>query len=196
MPTHATPNAITTVDADGHLLEPRNTWIDYIEPNLRDRAIRIEKDADGVECLLVDGRSHQALRGRLGALGGIEMDSTDLMTIGSRSYEDGCPAGGYDPAANSLAEGRIRIIVIAGRCLMGQACGGGDLWDMACDHGNEIVNRTNMPIPGQATPTPPLRVEMRLAGTKSWRPSTSGRPGDAAPLPTCRRRRGPGSSGT
>ncbi|MEE2663354.1 MAG: hypothetical protein VX681_04495, partial [Myxococcota bacterium] len=82
MPTDATPNPIITVDADGHLLEPRNTWIDYIEPNLRDRAIRIEKDAEGVECLLVDGRSHQALRGRLGALGGIEMDSTDLMTIG------------------------------------------------------------------------------------------------------------------
>lgn len=99
MPTDATPNPIITVDADGHLLEPRNTWIDYIEPNLRDRAIRIEKDAEGVECLLVDGRSHQALRGRLGALGGIEMDSTDLMTIGSRSYEDGCPPGGYDPAA-------------------------------------------------------------------------------------------------
>ena len=99
MPNEAVSNPITTVDADGHLLEPRNTWIDYIEPNLRDRAIRIEKDAEGIECLLVDGRSHPALRGRLGALGGIEMDSTDLMTIGSRSYEDGCPLGGYDPAA-------------------------------------------------------------------------------------------------
>ncbi len=92
-------SGLITVDADGHVLEPRNTWIDYIEPKLRDRAIRIEEDDEGVEVLLVDGRSHPALRGRLGALGGIEMDSEALLTVGQRSYEDGCPPGGYDPAA-------------------------------------------------------------------------------------------------
>ena len=27
------------------------------------------------------------------------MDSADLMTVGQRSYEDGCPPGGYDPQA-------------------------------------------------------------------------------------------------
>jgi len=69
-----------TVDADGHVLEPRDTW-------------------QGVECLLVENKVHPALRGTLGALGGIEMDAKDLMTIGQRSYEDGCPKGGYDPAA-------------------------------------------------------------------------------------------------
>src|SRR5262245_44777283 len=88
-----------TVDADGHVLEPRDTWQKYLEPNLRADAIRIEKDAAGVEVLLVENKVHQALRGRLGALGGIGMDSTDLMTMGQRSYEDGCPKGGYDPAA-------------------------------------------------------------------------------------------------
>ncbi len=88
-----------TVDADGHVLEPRDVWQTYLEPNLRERAIRIEKDAEGVEVLLVDGEPHMALRGRLGALGGIGMDSEDLMTVGKRSYEDGCPPGGYDPSA-------------------------------------------------------------------------------------------------
>ncbi len=88
-----------TVDADGHVLEPRDTWQKYMEPGLRDRAIRIENDAAGVEVLLVDDQPHAALRGRLGALGGIGMDSEDLMTVGQRSYEDGCPPGGYDPAA-------------------------------------------------------------------------------------------------
>jgi len=88
-----------TVDADGHVLEPRDTWQRYIEPNLRDRAIRIEKDDEGVEVLLVEDRPHLALRGRLGALGGIGMDSEDLMTVGQRSYEDGCPPGGYEPSA-------------------------------------------------------------------------------------------------
>jgi hypothetical protein len=33
-----------TVDADGHVLEPRDTWQKYLEPQLRDRAIRIVED--------------------------------------------------------------------------------------------------------------------------------------------------------
>ena len=37
-----------TVDADGHVLEPRDVWQKYMEPGLRDRAIRIESDDDGV----------------------------------------------------------------------------------------------------------------------------------------------------
>lgn len=90
---------IVTVDADGHVLEPRDTWIRYIEPTLRDRAIRIEKDGHGIETLLIDGNPHRGLYGRLGALGGIGMEAKDLMTAGARSYEDGCPPGGYDPAA-------------------------------------------------------------------------------------------------
>jgi predicted TIM-barrel fold metal-dependent hydrolase len=88
-----------TVDADGHVLEPRDTWQKYLEPKHRADAIRIEKDAEGVEVLLVENKVHPALRGTLGALGGIEMDAADLMTVGQRSYEDGCPPGGYDPAA-------------------------------------------------------------------------------------------------
>jgi predicted TIM-barrel fold metal-dependent hydrolase len=88
-----------TVDADGHVLEPRDTWQRYLEPEFRGDAIRIEKDAEGVEVLLVENKVHPALRGTLGSLGGIAMDSTDLMTVGKRSYEDGCPPGGYDPAA-------------------------------------------------------------------------------------------------
>ena len=101
MSTDRTANNVVTVDADGHVLEPRDVWQRYLEPNLRERAIRIERDADGVECLLVDGRSHSQLRGRLGALGGIGMDSDDLMTVGQRSYEDGCPDGRLRSAARA-----------------------------------------------------------------------------------------------
>lgn len=104
MTTDAAQSRVVTVDADGHVLEPRDTWQRYLEPHLRERAIRIARDDDGVEVLLVDGRSHLGLRGRLGALGGIGMDSTDLMTVGQRSYEDGCPPGGYDAAA------RLRVM--------------------------------------------------------------------------------------
>ena len=87
-------NRFLTVDADGHVLEPRDTWQKYLEPKYRADAIRIEKDDHGVECLLIENKVHPALRGTLGALGGIEMEAKDLMTIGSRSYEDGCPPGG------------------------------------------------------------------------------------------------------
>ena len=114
METNSTSPKVVTVDADGHVLEPRDTWQRYLEPSLRDRAIRIEKDSHGVEVLLVDGRSHLGLRGRLGALGGIGMDSTDLMSVGQRSYEDGCPPGGYDPQARLrvMDEERIDIVLL------------------------------------------------------------------------------------
>jgi predicted TIM-barrel fold metal-dependent hydrolase len=98
-----------TVDADGHVLEPRDTWQKYIDPQYRADAIRIEKDAEGIEVLLVENKPHPALRGTLGALGGIEMDSTPLMTPGARSYEDGCPLGGYDPAARLAVMDQERI---------------------------------------------------------------------------------------
>ena len=112
MSTDRSANNVVTVDADGHVLEPRDTWLKYLEPKLRERAIRIERDADGVECLLVDGRSHSQLRGRLGALGGIGMDSEDLMTVGERSYEDGCPKGGYDPSARLAVMDGEKIDVV------------------------------------------------------------------------------------
>jgi predicted TIM-barrel fold metal-dependent hydrolase len=111
MNTPPTSDHVLTVDADGHVLEPRDVWLRYMEPELRDRAIRIERDAEGVEVLLVDGRPHLALRGRLGALGGIGMDAADLMTVGQRSYEDGCPPGGYDPVVRLTVMDQERIDV-------------------------------------------------------------------------------------
>jgi predicted TIM-barrel fold metal-dependent hydrolase len=90
---------VLTVDADGHILEPRNTWLEYIAPQYRARAIQIGHDANGQEALLIDGKSLQAVRGRLASLGGIEMDPAQLLAAGLLTYEDGCPPGGYDPKA-------------------------------------------------------------------------------------------------
>ena len=94
-----------SVDADGHVLEPRGTWIDYIDPAFRDRAIRIVDDDRGDEVLLVDGQPLESMRNGLAGLGGIELDPSEAIdrTKGLR-YEDGCPAGGYDPAA------RLRVM--------------------------------------------------------------------------------------
>jgi predicted TIM-barrel fold metal-dependent hydrolase len=90
-----------TVDADGHVLEPRDTWIDYIDPAFRERAIRITTDDRGDEVLLVDGRPLEAMRNGLAGLGGINLDPADALdrATGRLRYEDGCPAGGYDPSA-------------------------------------------------------------------------------------------------
>jgi predicted TIM-barrel fold metal-dependent hydrolase len=103
-----------TVDADGHVLEPRDTWQKYLEPNLRGDAIRIEKDEAGLEVLIVENKIHPSLRGTLGGLGGIAMDSTELMTPGKRSYEEGCPPGGYDPAArlSVMDDEKIDIVLL------------------------------------------------------------------------------------
>jgi predicted TIM-barrel fold metal-dependent hydrolase len=96
---------VLTVDADGHVLEPRDTWIDYIDPAFRDRAIRIAEDEKGLEVLLVDGKPLKSVRGSLAALGGIELDPAEALSPRSGlRYEDGCPPGGYDPAA------RLRVM--------------------------------------------------------------------------------------
>src|SRR3954452_908295 len=96
---------VLTVDADGHVLEPRNTWVEYLEPEFRDRAIRMVDDDDGNEVLLIDGKRLESMRGRLASLGGIELDPAEALSLGKElRYEDGCPAGGYDPAA------RLRVM--------------------------------------------------------------------------------------
>jgi predicted TIM-barrel fold metal-dependent hydrolase len=37
------------IDADGHIVEPRSFWNDYVEPQYRDRLPRITKDANGID---------------------------------------------------------------------------------------------------------------------------------------------------
>jgi predicted TIM-barrel fold metal-dependent hydrolase len=45
------------IDADGHLFEPRNTWVDYCDPKDREVALRIEDDELGYAWLTVRGQS-------------------------------------------------------------------------------------------------------------------------------------------
>src|SRR3989454_11602514 len=53
----------SVVDADGHVLEPADTWLKYLDPQYRDRAIRIDRDEHGYEVLLIDGQPLKTLRG-------------------------------------------------------------------------------------------------------------------------------------
>ncbi len=88
------------IDADGHVLEPADTWQNYIDPKFRDRAIRIELDADGRERLLFDNKPFEFLKGNLGGLGGIDLEKGGLgLQTRDYTYAEGSPPGGYDPAA-------------------------------------------------------------------------------------------------
>jgi len=87
------------VDADGHLLEPPDLWLKYIEPQYRDRAIRIDHDEKGWEVLLFDNKVAEVVRGTLGALGGVGMNPDEFFIPGNKTYMDGCPPGSYEPKA-------------------------------------------------------------------------------------------------
>src|SRR5258708_33271306 len=89
------------VDADGHVMEPEEVWVRFLEPQWRDRAIRIETDDEGMHNRLIDGKSHGLVRGIMGIIGGVGMqdDIEALLAPGMRTYQDGLVPGGYDPAA-------------------------------------------------------------------------------------------------
>ena len=99
----STLREMLTVDADGHVMEPADLWLRYLEPEFRDLALQIQVDADGLESLYVEGKPMRLFHGTLGSLGGIEATDTEgkqaLQTPGARTYADGCPPGGYDPRA-------------------------------------------------------------------------------------------------
>ena len=80
MPTrHLKPK---TVDADGHVLEPRDTWLKYLDPEYRDRPIQLVMEEKG-EVLLVDGKPVRKLRNRTALLGGID-HAPDVLLRGGR----------------------------------------------------------------------------------------------------------------
>jgi uncharacterized protein len=88
------------IDADGHILEPSDLWERYLEPQFRERALRIVCDADGLEEIEIDGRrSVTATKGMPSLLG--VMGASDLTSIAldpDRTYESEAAYGSMDPA--------------------------------------------------------------------------------------------------
>ena len=86
------------IDVDGHILEPADLWVQYIEPKFRDRALKILEDDNGLEYLSVDGKpSWFAQGGTLGAVGAIGQDVEPFLEPGHIKWEDALLPGGYDP---------------------------------------------------------------------------------------------------
>lgn len=87
------------VDADGHILEPPDLWENYIDPQYRDRALRIRVDEHGLEELEIGGRRSQLSRrgfpSTLGAMGDPDLKSMQLDP--ERTYVAEAPFGSMDP---------------------------------------------------------------------------------------------------
>ncbi len=83
------------VDCDAHVLEPADLWESYLEPEFRDRAIRIEEEG-GVEQLIIG--EEVVLQGPVAGLGGAEESKIDLFS-GKKSYVRDNPLDSYDPSA-------------------------------------------------------------------------------------------------
>ena len=87
------------VDADGHILEPPDLWVDYIDPEFRDRALRIVVDENGLEELEIAGRrstmSRRGFPSTLGAMGAADLAA--MQTDPARTYLRESPYGAMDP---------------------------------------------------------------------------------------------------
>ncbi|MBV9904216.1 MAG: amidohydrolase family protein [Alphaproteobacteria bacterium] len=83
------------IDCDSHVMEPADLWQRYLEPEFRDRAIRIEM-RDGIEHLIIGEQS--VLSGVLGGLGGAHLTPAELFGTGA-SYAAGCEPASYEPKA-------------------------------------------------------------------------------------------------
>lgn len=86
------------IDADGHLLEPPDLWQNYLESKYKDRAIRMEKDQQGVEYLVADGRPLAFSWGFGANVAGIGQPLQELWKPGKFSFFDG-PESAYEAGA-------------------------------------------------------------------------------------------------
>src|SRR5438132_11805929 len=83
------------IDADGHIVEPRTFWQDYVETKYRDRLPRIMQDAGGIDRIVFGDRISPSSIYPPAAMcipGG--MANPELMR--TLSWDD-LRAGSYDP---------------------------------------------------------------------------------------------------
>ncbi len=113
------------IDADGHILEPPDTWEKYIDPQFRDRAIRIYPNADGLEIIEVGGRPAKYMRpGGLAISGAMGQKGEDLEPHPDKTYVGQAPFGSMDPTervARLDQEGLEKAIIYPSMGLLWEA---------------------------------------------------------------------------
>ena len=90
------------IDADGHILEPPELWQTHLEAKYKGQAIRMEKDAAGVEFLVVEDKPLFITRGIGPTAAGIGQSFEDIFVPGQFGYRDG-PRGAYEAGARLRA---------------------------------------------------------------------------------------------
>ena len=86
------------IDADGHVLEPPDLWETYMDPQFRDRAIRLRLNDDGKEYIELDGRPSQFFNIKaLASLGSMGRPASEIVRrIKSETYVESAPYGSMD----------------------------------------------------------------------------------------------------
>src|SRR5215472_9627393 len=88
------PQKQLIIDADGHILEPADLWVEYLEEKYRPRGIKIKCDENGLEFLEYDGKPAQLMRhGVLHTLGAMGRNAEELRPSPSRTYLNSAPFG-------------------------------------------------------------------------------------------------------
>lgn len=97
------------IDADGHILEPPDLWERYIDPQFRDRAIRLRPGKDGLEVLEFGGRPSKYMApGSLTFAGAMGKPIEEQKPSPERTYANTAPFGSMD------AKERIALITEEG----------------------------------------------------------------------------------
>src|SRR5262249_3646083 len=98
MTTSPTLNYDNIIDADGHVLEPLDTWEKYIDPPYRDRAIRVCTDGEGKEYLEIEGHPSKFFNIKtFTILGGMGRSSDQLNAdLKEKTYVEAAPFGSMD----------------------------------------------------------------------------------------------------
>jgi len=86
------------IDADGHILEPPDIWEEYIDPQYRDRAIRVRVNEKGLEYLEIDRRPFKYMpAGTLSAFGAMGKSTPNRSEPDpSLTYVGEAPFGSMD----------------------------------------------------------------------------------------------------
>ena len=86
------------IDADGHINEPPDLWEKYIEPQYRDRALRIRPGPDGLDHLEIAGRRSRYFNAEILSRGrSMGLTFEERAARAKVPYRDSLPFGGCDP---------------------------------------------------------------------------------------------------
>jgi predicted TIM-barrel fold metal-dependent hydrolase len=94
------------IDADGHILEPPDTWEKYIDPQFRNRAIRVRLNSEGQEYLEIEGHPSKFFNIKaFTLLGGMGRNQDEIIAnMKEKTYVEAAPFG------SMIAKERVELL--------------------------------------------------------------------------------------